>query len=96
MQIIIYVLDADASKKKLKFFNFICFFNQSLILYKISNEKKLYSSVLRGFTLNSFFMYNDKNWTFHGSCDMQLWKQEGKNKRKERNSLISDGNFVPH
>lgn len=85
MQIIIYVLDADASKKKLKFFNFICFFNQSLILYKISNEKKLYSSVLRGFTLNSFFMYNDENWTFHGSCDRASYENKsGKtNGRKE-------------
>lgn len=35
-------------------------FNQNFILYKISNEKKLYSSLMRGFTLNSFFMYNEK------------------------------------
>lgn len=88
MQIIIYVLDADASKKKLKFFNFICFFNQNLILYKISNEKKLYSSVLRGFTLNSFFMYNDKNWTFHGSCDRAVMKTRGE-KQTEGKKLIN-------
>lgn len=82
MQIIIYVLDADASKKKrLKFFNFICFFNQNLILFGISNEKKLYS-ILRGCTLNYFCMLNDKNWTFHGSCDRAVMKTRGEKQTK--------------